>query len=47
MIAYKVTDLSKIKNSSEKKKKKKIQRQLSIPFEISDEDIGNILGGDL
>ena len=46
-IAYRGADLSKIKNRSERDRIAKIQRQLSIPFEISDEDIGNILGGDL
>ena len=42
-IAYRSTDLGKIKDKSERQRIAKIQRQIALPFEISDEMIGAML----
>lgn len=42
-IAYRSTDLSKIKDQSERQRIAKIQRQIALPFEIDDEMIGAML----
>lgn len=42
-IAYRSTDLGKIKDSTERQRIAKIQRQIALPFEIDDEMIGAML----
>lgn len=44
-IIYRGTNLSEIKNASERERIRRIQRQIALPFEYSDEDIGDIFGG--
>ena len=42
-IAYRSTDLGKIKDNTERQRIARIQRQIALPFEIDDEMIGAML----
>ncbi|MBQ5686884.1 MAG: hypothetical protein IIV23_04210 [Ruminococcus sp.] len=42
-IAYRSTDLGKIKDNAERQRIARIQRQIALPFEIDDEMIGAML----
>lgn len=44
-IIYRSANLSEIKSDSERERIRKIQMQIALPFEYSDEDIGDIFGG--
>lgn len=44
-ILYRGVNLSEVKNTAERERIGKIQRQIALPFEYSDDAIGEIFGG--
>lgn len=44
-MIYRGTNLAEIKNDQERKRIRRIQQQIAIPFELNDGDIGDIFGG--
>lgn len=44
-IAYRSTDLSKIKNEAERKRIARIQQRIALPFEMDEDDIAAIFEG--